>query len=52
MSVSNTDPHGSALKVGVSGQTNWGSKIGSIDGFWHGTVALGIEKIWNFAVVF
>ena len=27
---------------GVSGQTNWGSKVGSIDRYWYGTVALEV----------
>jgi len=39
------------LKV-VSGQTNGGSRVGSIDSFWYGTVALGFQKIREFAVVF
>jgi len=31
----------SLLKV-VSGQTNWGSKVGSIDRYWYRTVALDV----------
>jgi len=34
------------LKV-VSGQTNWGSKVGSIDRYWYRTVALDVKKIWG-----
>jgi len=28
----------------VSGQTNWGSTVGSINRYWYGTVALGSKK--------
>ena len=39
------------LKV-VSGQTERGLRVGSIASYWYGTVALGIKKIQDFAVIF